>query len=49
MGVIVPVVIPWSYVFANYVKKPGDRWGRRAAPEVELTVASTFASNSGIS
>jgi hypothetical protein len=26
------VVIPWSYVFATYVKTPGDRWGRRAAP-----------------
>jgi len=26
MGVIVPIVIPWSYVLANYVKKPGDRW-----------------------
>jgi len=28
---IAPIVvaipfIPWSYVFANYVKKPGDRW-----------------------
>jgi len=26
MGVIVPVIIPWRYVFANYVKKSGDRW-----------------------
>jgi len=24
--VIVPLLIPWPYVFANYVKKPGDRW-----------------------
>jgi hypothetical protein len=24
------IVIPWPYVLANYVKKPGDRW-RRAA------------------
>ncbi len=23
---IVPIVIPWPYVFANYLKKPGDRW-----------------------
>jgi len=22
------VVIPWSYVFAHYMKKPGDRWRR---------------------
>jgi hypothetical protein len=20
------VVIPWTYVFAHYVKQPGDRW-----------------------
>lgn len=29
MGVVlVPLIIPWPYVWANYVKKPGDRWGR---------------------
>ena len=26
MGIIVPFVIPWAYVYANYVKKPGERW-----------------------
>lgn len=26
MGIIVPVVIPWRYAIANYVRKPGDRW-----------------------
>ena len=26
MVVIVPVVIPWGYVFRNYVKRPSDRW-----------------------
>jgi hypothetical protein len=27
MGVIlVPIVLPWPYVWANYIKKPGDRW-----------------------
>lgn len=26
MVVILPFVIPWRYVFAHYVKKPGDRW-----------------------
>jgi hypothetical protein len=29
--VLCPIVIPWKYVFANYVKRPGDRW-RRAVP-----------------
>ena len=28
--VLMPIVIPWGYVFANYVKKPGDPW--RSAP-----------------
>ena len=27
--VVCPIVIPWGYVFANYVKKPGDRWTGR--------------------
>ncbi len=26
LGVIVPFVLPWPYLIANYVKKPGDRW-----------------------
>jgi hypothetical protein len=26
MGAIFLFVIPWPYVFANYVMKPGDRW-----------------------
>lgn len=29
MGAVIDlVVIPWPYVFANYVKKSGDRWRR---------------------
>lgn len=32
MGIVLfPLVIPWRYVLANYVKAPGDGWGRRAA------------------
>ena len=27
MGAVVDLmVIPWTYVIANYIKKPGDRW-----------------------
>ena len=37
--VVIPLaVIPWRYVFANYVRKPGDRWrsdGTRAARDSE--------------
>ncbi|HJT43645.1 MAG TPA: hypothetical protein VJ750_09105 [Rhizomicrobium sp.] len=30
MGAIFPIVIPWDYVFDNYVRKTGDRWWNRA-------------------
>ena len=26
--VLAPLIIPWPYVWANYVKKSGDRWSR---------------------
>ena len=26
VAVIFVIVIPWDYMFANYVMKPGDRW-----------------------
>lgn len=29
MGLVIfPLAIPWRYVMANYVRSPGDRWGR---------------------
>jgi hypothetical protein len=32
MGVVIfPLIIPWPYVFAHYVKKPGDRWKAKSA------------------
>jgi hypothetical protein len=31
MAVIFLVLIPWDYVFANYVSKAGSPWGRRRA------------------
>jgi hypothetical protein len=34
MGIIVPIVIPWRYVFANYLRKPGDRWGFGSRHEI---------------
>jgi hypothetical protein len=27
--VLVPLAIPWGYVFKQYVLAPGDRWGKR--------------------
>jgi hypothetical protein len=33
MGIVLfPLVIPWRYVLANYVKAPGDRWRKQEAP-----------------
>jgi hypothetical protein len=26
MVIIFPIVMPWGYVFQNYVARPGDRW-----------------------
>ncbi|MBV8150331.1 MAG: hypothetical protein JOY59_02140 [Candidatus Eremiobacteraeota bacterium] len=27
LGVVLcPIVIPWDYVYTNYIKRPGDRW-----------------------
>jgi hypothetical protein len=33
--VLVPLVLPWGYVRARYVRRPGDRWGHTAAPEAD--------------
>jgi hypothetical protein len=27
--VLVPLAIPWGYVFKQYVQAPGDRWGKQ--------------------
>jgi hypothetical protein len=32
MVVLVYLAIPWGYVFARYVRTPGDRWRRAAHP-----------------
>jgi hypothetical protein len=37
VGIVVDiVVIPWPYLLANYVKKPGDRWRTRSHGGGEL-------------
>jgi len=36
MGVVlVPLVMPWRYALANYLKAPGDRWSKRAASSTQ--------------
>jgi hypothetical protein len=39
--VIFPLVIPWSYVWARFVKQPGDRW--TPADRRTATTPSAFA------
>jgi hypothetical protein len=29
--VLIPIVLPWGYVVANYLRMPGDRWRVRPA------------------
>ena len=32
VALLVPLALPWGYVFRHYVRAPGDRWrARRAA------------------
>ena len=31
--VLVPLAIPWGYVFKQYVKAPGDPWGKQVTVE----------------
>ncbi len=34
LGALLLIVIPWRYVYENYVARPGDPWAfRRSAPE----------------
>jgi len=50
MGAVVDIiVIPWPYVFASYVKKPGDRWRGHPPPASEHTPTLKMTSNSGMS
>jgi hypothetical protein len=40
MGVVlVPLVIPWGYVFKQYVKAPGNPWGKQVALSTPTSVA----------
>jgi hypothetical protein len=27
--VLVPLAVPWGYIFKQYVRAPGDRWGKQ--------------------
>jgi hypothetical protein len=37
--VLVPLVMPWGYVFKQYVKARGDPWGKRVTVSTSTSVA----------
>ena len=37
--VLVPLVMPWGYVFKQYVKAPGNPWGKQVAVSTPTSVA----------
>jgi hypothetical protein len=40
LGVVLLFVIPWRYVWANYVARPGDPWTLRRSAHDEATVGA---------
>jgi hypothetical protein len=46
--VLVPLAVPWGYVFNQYVRAPGDRWGKQvtsSTPQQASSPASQATSN----
>jgi hypothetical protein len=41
--ILMPIAIPWGYVFSNYVKRSGDPWRRNAISAATATASSTVA------
>ena len=40
MGVVlVPLAIPWGYIFQQYVKAPGNPWGKQVTVSTQASVA----------
>ena len=37
--ILLPLLLPWKYLFANYVQKPGDRWRRRRSSDPDPVAA----------
>ena len=37
--VLVPLAIPWGYVFKQYLKAPGDPWGKQVTVNTPTSVA----------
>ena len=39
--VLVPLVMPWGYVFRQYARAPGDRWGKQVSVKSPTQAASS--------
>ena len=37
--VLVPLAIPWGYIFKQYFKAPGDKWGKQVPMSTQASVA----------
>jgi hypothetical protein len=37
--VLVPLVLPWGYVFNQYVRAPGNRWGKQVTLRTPTSIA----------
>ena len=37
--VLVPLAMPWAYAFNQYVKAPGNRWGKQVSLSAQAAVA----------
>jgi peptidoglycan/LPS O-acetylase OafA/YrhL len=46
--VLVPLVMPWGYVFKQYVKAPGDRWGKQVTASAPKQSSSSPSSSASI-
>ncbi|MCC7359087.1 MAG: hypothetical protein IT317_06405 [Anaerolineales bacterium] len=45
--VLVPLVMPWGYVYRQYVKAPGDRWGKQVSVSAPQPPASSVSRSTG--
>jgi len=43
--VLVPIVVPWGYVFKHYLKAPGARWGKQ---QVSAVASESTAPDDGV-
>ena len=46
--VLVPIVVPWGYVFKQYLKAPGARWGKQQVSSGAIASESTDPDDDGV-